>query len=195
MNAHAALALCLALPGVRSVLDVGCGNGEHAARFRAANKHVVTVAATPPADYVCDYITGPSYGEPFDLVWASHVLEHQRNVGNCIDRLIRDCKPGGWIAITVPPMKDEVVGGHLALFNAGTLLYNLVAAGLDASGASVITDGYDVSVVVQNRCIALPALAHDRGDIELLADRFPVSAQQGFDGRIKRANWSDRSWH
>lgn len=189
MLADQALALCLRLPDISTVLDVGCGAGEQAREFRRAGKRVTTVSYTPPADIVGDYCTADC-GGPYDLVWASHVLEHQRNVGEFIEKMRRDCKPCGWIAVTVPPMKDQVVGGHVALFNAGTLLYHLILAGLDCRHAKVRTYGYNVSVIARNTSIPdMPALRCDCGDIETLAPWFPMPVAQGFDGRINSLNW------
>lgn len=189
MHASEALALCLSLPNVATVLDVGSGEGEQAAAFRTAGKRVRTISITPPADIVGDYLK-EECGGPFDLVWASHVLEHQRDVGRFIECLRQDCKLGGWIAITVPPMKEEVVGGHVAMFNAGILLYHLILAGIDCRQAKVKTYGYNVSVIVQNKPAALPKLKCDSGDLEALAHWFPIPVHQGFDGRITSANWS-----
>jgi hypothetical protein len=72
------------------------------------------------------------------------------------------------------------------------LLYNLILAVYDCSKASAITDGYDVSVIVQRgeEPLRLPELAMDAGDIELLAPFFPMPASQGFDGNISAINWS-----
>jgi SAM-dependent methyltransferase len=190
MHAADALALCVSLPDIATVLDVGSGGGEHAQAFRQAGKRVTTVNLNAPSDVVGDYLSAECSG-PFDLVWASHVLEHQRNVGLFIERMRQDCKPGGWLAVTVPPMKEQVVGGHVALFNAGILLYHLVLAGINCRPAKVKTYGYNVSVVVQNMpCGPLPDLACDAGDIEALAPWFPIPVSQGFDGRIKAVNWS-----
>ncbi len=183
LRAQAALDLCLTLD-VQTVLDIGCGSGDHAKVFRAAGKKVTTISLGP-ADIVGEYVG--QCGQ-HDLVWASHVLEHQRNVGEFLDQVRRDAKK--WIAITVPPMKDEVVGGHVALFNAGILLYHMILAGIDCRRAKVKTYGYNISVVVENKSIRLPKLACDAGDIERLAEFFPVPVKQGFDGRIASVNWA-----
>lgn len=188
MFASDAFAACLRLPGVATVLDVGCGAGNHAHGFRQEGKRVTTISYTPPADIVGDYCSNDC-GGPYDLVWASHVLEHQRNVGAFLDKLKRDCKPGGWVAVTVPPMKHEIVGGHVALFNAGLLLYHLVLAGIDCRQARVRTYGYNISVIVQNVNLDLPRLVCDAGDIETLSRWFPLEARQGFDGQIAELNW------
>lgn len=191
MFADLALQACLQLSGVRTVLDVGSGTGEHAALLRDAGKVVTTISLSPPADIVGDYMESGVAG-PFDLIWVSHTLEHQRNVGAFLDRCRGDLREGGWLAVTVPPMKPEVVGGHVALFNAGVLLYHLIVAGFDCREASVRSYGYNVSVIVQNSPAGLPSLARDCGDIERLAPFFPMPVRQGFDGNIERVNWP---WH
>lgn len=189
MHADAAFRACLELPGARTVLDVGSGAGEHAAAFRARGLNVTTVDLAPGADVTGDYLDMRFGLAGFDIVWASHVLEHQRNPGRFLERLSADCSLGGWLAITVPPMKDEVVGGHVALFNAGVLLYQLILAGINCRHAAVRTYGYNVSVIVRNERAVLPPLKQDAGDIERLAEFFPLPVYQGFDGRIERLNW------
>lgn len=186
-HASEALRVCLALPKGR-VLDIGSGDGEHAAAFRAAGFDVTTISLREPADVVMDY----AQYQPdvlFDGIWASHVLEHQRNPGAFLEKCKRDLRPSGWLAVTVPPMKPEVVGGHVALFNAGILLYHLILAGFDCRNAMVKTYDYNVSVIVQNIPAVLPDLAMDCGDIERLAHLFPMPVAQGFDGRIESLNW------
>ena len=92
-----------------TVLDLGSGEGLHAAAFRGLGKQVTTLSYIPPADYVGDYI---QLNLPqFDCIWASHVLEHQRNVGLFLEKCFNDLTDGGILAITVPPAKPQIVGG------------------------------------------------------------------------------------
>ena len=104
---------------------------------------------------------------------------------------MQDLKEGGLLAITVPPRKQNIVGGHVSLWNTGTLLYHLILAGFDCSAASAACYGYNISVIVQKRTAALPALTSDKGDIELLAHLFPMplQARQGFDGDAYAVSW------
>ncbi len=187
MRAEAAIRRLLDRHEFGTVLDVGSGPGLHAQVFRAAGKLVTTTDLRAPCDVPGDF-ADLAFGA-FDVVWCSHVLEHQRNVGVFLEKCQQILSPRGLLAVTVPPMKPEIVGGHLTLWNAGLLLYNLVLAGFDCSAAEVLSEGYDVSVIVRRSDVDLPELRMDAGDIETLAPYFPVPVQQGFDGFIRSANW------
>lgn len=125
----------------------------------------------------------------FDGVWMSHVLEHLLDTHTALRRLHAVTKPDAVIAITVPPLKHEIVGGHVSLWNAGLLLYRLVLAGFDCSKAAVKTYGYNISVVVRRNEIRLPQLKHDNGDLQTLRQYFPVEFGGEFDGQIRERNW------
>jgi SAM-dependent methyltransferase len=172
-----------------SVLDVGSGAGHHARMFREAGKHVTTISCIEPADIVGDYLA-VQFPFRYDVLWLSHVLEHQVNPGAFLAKVRIDLKEGGILAVTVPPMKPQIVGGHVTLWNAGLLLYHLVLAGFDCSEAKVRTEGYDVSVVVRYQPAEIPGdLVHDAGDLERLAHLFPMPVSQGFNGEIQALNW------
>jgi SAM-dependent methyltransferase len=187
MGSSVAFNKLLALPDVSTILDIGSGGGQHAKMMRAAGKVVTTISLTPPADFVGNYLDFPGSG--FDAIWASHVLEHQPNAGLFLKKCFSDLRDDGVFAVTVPPLKHAVVGGHLNLFNAGTLVYNLVVAGFDCSQAGVGTYGYNVSVIVRKKRARLPKLMFDSGDINRLADFFPSPVGEGFDGLTYTANW------
>lgn len=176
IKATEALDKALSLP-CATVLDVGCGDGFHAHRFRQEGRQVTTVSLIPPADILGDYLALDL--PKFDLIWASHVLEHQRSPGLFLDKCFNDLNDGGWLCVTVPPAKPELVGGHVTIWNEGLLLYQLILAGFDCKNASVKRYGYNISVVVQKVPADLPELINDFGDIEALARFFPVSIKHG----------------
>lgn len=162
------------------VLDVGSGLGVQAKAFREAGKEVVEIDIKK---YHIDYMDYET--KPVEFIWASHVLEHQRNVGMFLDKIYKDLLDGGLLVITVPPSKPTIVGGHLSIWNAGLLLYNLVMAGFDCSEAKVYKYGYNISVIVEKHSIELPKLNYDRGDINKLAMFFPNNIKKdSFDGRM-----------
>jgi len=191
-----ALDKLLSLDSWKSVLDIGCGKGEHSDRFRAAGKEVT------PIDYVAvydgclavDYLQH-DFAQPFDCIWMSHVLEHQVQANLFLKKVFRELKAGGILAVTVPPLKPNIVGGHVNLWNGGLLLYNLILAGFDCSQAQLKAYGYNISVITPK--IAAPIEQIDLhfcdGDIEKLAPYFPkvpgMKWEQAFDGEIRQINW------
>ena len=184
-----ALSRLLALPEVLTVLDVGSGDGVHAKIMREHAKVVDTISLREPADYVADFMTWDSEKSDYDALWVCHVLEHQTNPGEFLRQCKRRLRPGGYLAVTVPPLKHAIVGGHVTLWNAGLLLYQLILAGFNCRAARVGTYGYNISVIVRNVTAELPKLANDNGDIELLAPFFPMPVEHGFNGEVRDIAW------
>jgi SAM-dependent methyltransferase len=190
MWAAEALTRFLHYPDIIRVLDVGSGVGAHAALMRAAGRDVHTISLAPPADFVGDYLDMPTLASLQDGIWASHVLEHQRDAGRFLRRCFRDLRDDGALAITVPPLKHLLVGGHLTLWNPGLLVYNLIVNGFDCREARVHQYGYNISVIVRKRQAVLPPLMCDKGDLEALKEFFPFPVRQECDGRVS-VNWGD----
>jgi hypothetical protein len=92
-----------------------------------------------------------TFDSRFDCVWASHVLEHQLNVGLFLRKIFEVANEGAAVCVTVPPSQPKILGGHVSFWNAGLLLYNLVHAGFDCRDASVLRYGYDISVIIRKR--------------------------------------------
>ncbi|WP_158770756.1 bifunctional 2-polyprenyl-6-hydroxyphenol methylase/3-demethylubiquinol 3-O-methyltransferase UbiG [Paraglaciecola sp. L1A13] len=184
-----------------SVIDVGCGPGWHSRVLLENSKQVTAIdynrhASLDLDDFAknmnfieTDFMTF-TIVEQFDCVWCAHVLEHQLNPHNFLLKIKDIVKEDGVIAITVPPLKHEVVGGHVTLWNAGTLIYNLVLAGMDCSQIAVLQYGYNISVIFKKKSIKLPdSLRFANGDLEKLAPFVPSFVKQGFDGNIYSHNW------
>lgn len=191
-----ALEKLLAVYDFHTVLDVGCGPGRHWPFFREAGKEVtgIDIGRMAGGVIVADYLHH-EFDRQFDCLWLSHVLEHQLNVNLFLKKVFCDLKPGGILAVTVPPLKHNIVGGHVTLWNAGLLLYNLILAGFDCSQARVKHYGYNISVLVPKVPAAVPfeRLYCDRGDIELISRFFPQHPQMkwehSFRGDIAQLNW------
>jgi len=173
-----------------TVLDIGCGAGKHTAFLKSQGKSVTSTDLFEffPGVVAVDYMQHQF--KPHDAIWCSHVLEHQLDVHAFLTKVKSECKEGGYIAITVPPLKHEIVGGHINLFNAGLLLYRMILAGIDCSDAMVGCYGYNVSVIARNYTIKdMPELVYNAGDIERLAKYFPMPVKQAFNGKDVNVNW------
>lgn len=188
-----------------TVLDVGGGAGEHADVFEAFGKHVTSVdygksvyfeRRNAQREVIIGDFNRLTLPRRYDLVWCSHVLEHQLDAHHFLRQLHGATAEGGVLAITVPPLKHEIVGGHVSLWNPGLLLYRLVLAGFDCRQARVRQYGYNISVLLEKRSIELPELAFDAGDVRRLRAWLPAALpyrpnalDDPFDGNFERLNW------
>jgi len=176
----------------KSVLDIGCGrHGNHKAAFKSCRKDVTSIDYVhgKHADIVGDY-SDHEFDKKFDCIWCSHVLEHQLSPNEFLKKIHRDLTDDGVLAITVPPLKHEIVGGHVSLWNAGLLLMHLILAGFDCSLARVKKYGYNISVIVRKRPVDLSGLKFGNEDIQILKRYLPVGVTpHGFNGDIHEINW------
>jgi SAM-dependent methyltransferase len=174
-------------------LDVGCGLGAHRDYMTSKGWECSSIDILPldrPRHIVADIMETVLEPESYDVVWASHYLEHTLNPHDFLLKLKDAVKPGGTIGICVPPLKHQIVGGHLNLFNPGLLMYRLVRAGLDCNHIKIKCQGYNIGAILPVRKVELPRLKNDCGDIETLAPFFPAPFRsQGFNGQIAEFNW------
>lgn len=199
MNSHIALEYILNNKIFDTVLDVGSGAGQQAKIFKERGKNVTCVdlgtsvyfAKNDTPTIINNFNDFPETHQ-YDLVWCSHILEHQLNVNNFLKKVYNLTKDNGYICITVPPLKHSIVGGHVTLWNMGLLLYNMILAGIDCSLCNAKQYGYNISVIVQKQCfidIHQLNLSFDNGDIQKIEKYFPMPVKQGFNGDIKEINW------
>ncbi|MGB1235301.1 MAG: class I SAM-dependent methyltransferase [Planktomarina sp.] len=188
----------------QSVLDVGAGNLCASAAFVRAGK-TVSATVNNSAHYdvhaLRDDITFHENvqienfklpGQTFDAVWCAHVVEHTMNPGLAIQSMRDLLNDDGVLFLSVPPFKDQVVGGHLSVgWNLGILIYFLLMSGFDVKNGSFVWHGYNVTAFVRKAPKQKFNVMGDAGDIEKLRPYFPdaLNAKQGFEGRIENINW------
>ncbi len=168
-----------------TVLDIGSGAGEHKRLFQYFGKKVFSVDVVKNADYVGDFLE-IDFDKKFDVIWCSHVLEHQRNVGIFLDKIFDVLKDDGVLAISVPMHhRERLVSGHLTSWSVPLLCYNLIMSGFDCKDASVISI-FELSLIVRKKYAEHKELrkvsAHgaDAGvEFEEISGFFPFPAKQG----------------
>ncbi|MDR0827784.1 MAG: class I SAM-dependent methyltransferase [Desulfovibrio sp.] len=154
----------------KTVLDLGAGDGKHCRAFLSHNKDVSAIMADEPEwfaedlkDYVNlifdDYVLH-QFIDKFDCIWASHVLEHQRNIGLFLDKIWDDLNDGGILAITVPPIEMEAGDGHVNLFSPGHLVSQLLEAGFNMTDMRLKIYGYNLSVICRKDAGIVPRKAN-----------------------------------
>jgi SAM-dependent methyltransferase len=167
-----------------TVMDVGSGGGGHAQEFRKRGSRVTCIdfGTSMYAEIANNdglqvvHTDFNTYRSPvkFDLVWASHILEHQRNPGLFLDKLLEGCAEDGYVCITVPDPHRNLWGGHLSMWTPGLLAYNVAMCGVDLSDAKFIRGSNEFSLLFKNRRVPLPEdLTYDYGDLHKLAKYLP----------------------
>lgn len=183
----------------KSLLDVGMGEGLQARRFLDAGINVTSIDFGV-SEHFCNGKGDWMQNERFtllqgdfmslslssvDCLWASHILEHMRNPGLFLDKCFKILSDDGIFAVTVPPLKHDIVGGHLSLWNPGLLLYNMILAGFNCKDAWACQYGYNISVIVRKVPIVdfdFSTLVYDWLDVSRLSAYFPFPAVDGFNG-------------
>jgi len=182
------------LPEYSTVLDIGSGRDGNGFGEMVRKAH----HTYKPFDLVHgenweNTATGALYarrGREYDGVYMCHSLEHMLDTHSALRAIHSVLKENGVLAITVPPLKHNIVGGHVSLWNPGLLLYRLILAGFDCSRAAVRMYDYNISVVVRRVPIEdMPRLSYDSGDINRLSKYFPMDARDGFNGQIVEYKW------
>ncbi len=179
--------LALVKPGAR-MLDVGGGDGLHARFFRRHGLDVDIIdlgEGMEPLVFTGQY-EGYKPAEKYDIIWCSHVYEHIMNPGLFLSKIYYDLRPGGYAAITVPPLKSDMLFEHVTLWNPGLLLIHLIKCGFDCRAARVGSYHYNITVIAQRP--ASPLALSER-------DMLPSVDWKGsyFNGDINFLNWTHQA--
>lgn len=153
----------LPLDDVTRVLDVGMGYGYHCAWFANKGKEVSGVSNQPIEDAPHIALESSPFtvhhmdmhdlkfkAKHFDLIWSHHSLEHSFSPMYALREWYRVLRPGGWLAVTVPPHKEETVSGHFNVgWGLGHLIYLLGVCGYNIRDGRYVVEGYNVRALVQ----------------------------------------------
>ena len=140
----------------KTVLDLGAGEGIHTNIFLNNNKDVTAIIADRTYFNVGNYqniqlieqdYMKTNFEQKFDCIWASHILEHQFNIGMFLRKIYSDLNDNGILAISVPPCETLAGGGHINIFSPGSLIYHLVSNGFDLSDMRLKVYGYNLSII------------------------------------------------
>jgi SAM-dependent methyltransferase len=141
--------------GPPSVLDIGCATGALLAFLRDRGWRTAGVEISPSAEYARNGrgldVRGMSLEEcrfppeSFDLVLASHLIEHLNAPSAFIAEAWRILRPGAWLIITTPNIAGfqarllgsrwrSAIFDHLYLFSARTIKAMLSSRGFAVEG-------------------------------------------------------------
>ena len=133
----------------KTCLDIGSGEGVHTAILRHAGLEVFQVDKySTTAEYKVDFIEH-EFDRKFDVIFCSHVIEHQRNVGLFLDKIFDLLSDDGVLIISAPNHSVEtLVEGHLNSFLFPLFLQHMIHAGFDCKNGkylSIIENSFIVS--------------------------------------------------
>ncbi|ARE41304.1 hypothetical protein RGUI_3163 [Rhodovulum sp. P5] len=196
---EAALRICEAPLG-RSLIDVGAGTTDHGVLFRQFYAEAFSndlLEREDPFHITGDILT-TDLGRKFDVVYASNILEHQKNVGHFLERLIDLCADDGHLVVIVPHQHlHKLLFGHLTSWTVGILVYNLVMAGIDCSEARLCRGRHEISIIVRNRKteqigdIARSAAVGLHWEADDLKKYFPFDFFQGCTADMDSIGWPE----
>ena len=124
----------------KTSLDIGSGEGVHTAILRHAGLEVFQVDKySTTAEYKVDFIEH-EFDRKFDVIFCSHVIEHQRNVGEFLDRIYDVLSDDGVLIISAPNHSAEtLIEGHLNSFIFPLFLQQLIHAGFDCKNGKYLS--------------------------------------------------------
>ena len=133
----------------KTCLDIGSGEGVHTAILRHAGLEVFQVDKySNTAEYKVDFIEH-EFDRKFDVIFCSHVIEHQRNVGLFLDKIFDLLSNDGVLIISAPNHSVEtLVEGHLNSFLFPLFLQHMIHAGFDCKNGkylSIVENSFIVS--------------------------------------------------
>jgi len=123
-------------------LDIGCGDGVHGEILKHAGLKVTGVDKySDKADFNMDFMSYTRARQmDFDVVFCSHVIEHQRNVGDFLDRIYDVLSDHGVLIVSAPNHSAEtLIEGHINSFIFPLFLQQLIHAGFDCKNGKYLS--------------------------------------------------------
>ena len=145
----------------KTCLDIGSGEGVHTSILRHAGLEVFQVDKySTTSEYKVDFIEH-KFDRKFDVVFCSHVIEHQRNVGLFLDKIFDILSDDGVLIISAPKEDHNLIEGHLNSFIFPLFLQQMIHAGFDCKDGKFLStiensfivskaDNFDMSERLEN---------------------------------------------
>ena len=124
----------------KTALDIGSGDGVHTEILRSVGLEVFQLDKySDTAKYKVDFISH-TFDQKFDVIFCSHVIEHQRNVGHFLDKIFDVMSDDGLLLISAPKHPAEsLINGHLNCFYSTYFIQQLIHAGFDLKNGKYLS--------------------------------------------------------
>jgi SAM-dependent methyltransferase len=126
----------------QTCIDIGSGDGVQTEILRHAGLKVFQVDKySSSAEYKVDFLEC-TFDQKFDVVFCSHVIEHQRNVGHFLDKIYDILSEDGVLIISAPKHDAEsMIEGHLNCFITPYFIQHLLHAGFNLKDGKYLSCG------------------------------------------------------
>ena len=133
----------------KTALDIGSGAGVQTSVMEHASLNVFQLDKySSDAEFQQDFLEC-SFEQQFDIIYCSHVIEHQRNVGLFLDKIFDLLSDNGLLLISAPKHPPEqLVEGHLNCFYLPYLIQHLIHAGFDLKAGKILSCGHVENAVI-----------------------------------------------
>jgi len=137
-------------PGIRKILEIGCGNGANLKFFSDLGFETCGTESNPVRVAECrskglrvypssiDGFVAVEQYAPFDFVYSSHVLEHVIDIDSHIRQVAAMVRPEGFVYIETPDLSGEALVPqthtifHVHTFSLSSMIRLLAKHGLEA---------------------------------------------------------------
>ena len=123
-----------------NALDIGSSHGNHTKLMRDFGLKVDQIDKYEKSAEINDDFNSYDFKKRYDVIFCSHVIEHQRNIGYFLDKIFDTLTDKGSLVISAPKHPAErFVEGHLHSTIMPILLQNLIFAGFDCLNGKVLS--------------------------------------------------------
>lgn len=131
-------------------LDIGSGAGIHTNILRQAGCNVTQLDKYSPNAEIQEGFLEHAFEESYDIVFCSHVIEHQRNCGLFFDKIFDVLEENGRLVMSAPKHPaTTMIEGHINSFILPIFLQQLIYAGFDCNRGKLLScGGIENSVIV-----------------------------------------------
>ena len=124
----------------KSALDIGSSHGNHTKIMRHFGLSVDQIDKYENNAEINNDFNTYNFKKKYDVIFCSHVIEHQRNVGFFLDKIFDCLKDEGDLIITAPKHPAErFVEGHILSTILPVFLQMLIYAGFDCKKGKMIS--------------------------------------------------------
>ncbi len=125
-----------------NALDIGSSHGNHTEIMRHFGLKVDQIDKYVESAEINADFNSYKFKKKYDVIFCSHVIEHQRNVGFFLDKIYDILSDNGILVISGPKHPAErFVEGHIQSTILPIFLQNLIFSGFDCKNGKILSLG------------------------------------------------------